>query len=256
MKVCSKNKARGRAAAARYRALLFCSAGFLLLGGLFWAFTGTSLCEIRRISIHGVKYGIPEDLLLESGIQRGVNIFSDLGAFELALRGHPLIKEAHFERKPPQALSIHVEEREPFVLLKTKRPIPMSLDGVIIPEERIGVDLDLPLLTIEGALGNFKNSVNAGLSFLSDLRDQAPYLLPLVSELVVRDGEPAAMYLRFPRARVLIGSRFTRISCGLLVGVIKTLGKEEGFFEIDLRFPNQAVLRMIGEEEPSKPRAI
>jgi hypothetical protein len=236
--------------------LLLASAGVLLLGGLAWVFTCTSLCGIERINIHGVKYGVPEDMLLESGIKRGVNIFSDLGGFERALRAHPLVKSARFERKPPRALSIHIEEREPFVLLKTKRPVPLSIDGLIVPSERIGVELELPLLTIEGEIGGFRSSVDAGLHFLSEMRNEAPCLLPLVSELVVRDGEPVEMYLRSPRARVLIGSGSLKPACGLLLGVVKVLAKEEGFFEIDLRFRNQAVLRILGDEGSSRPRAI
>lgn len=252
----SKNKTRARFSPRGCRVIFLVSLVLLTLGAFFWAFTRTSLCGIQRISIHGVKYGIPEDMLSESGIRRGVNIFSDLSGFQSALESHPLIMRACFERRPPRALSISIEEREPFVLLKTKRPIPMSLDGVVIPMERIGIDLDLPLLTIEGALGNFKMSVDAGLAFLGGMRDSAASLFPLVSELVVRDGKPTLMYLRFPRARVLVGNNLSRSACGLLAGVVKALGKEEGFFEIDLRFHDQAILRVPGEEGSSKPQAI
>jgi hypothetical protein len=217
-----------------------------------WVFLNTTLCEVQRISIHGIRYGYPEDMLLESGIEAGINVFSSLSSFEESLTRHPLVQEAVIERHPPRSICIKVEEREPFAYLNQLKPVPVCREGKVLPEDRIAVELDLPLLTVEGDEKTSRRGLDEGLSFLSFLMDDSPALYAHVSELVVREGKPVIIYLRTPRARILLGDQFTRVSSNLLSGVLKNLEKVDGFYEVDLRFRDQAVVRQFGEgDQPS-----
>jgi hypothetical protein len=220
-------------------------------------FLKTSVCDVQRISVYGVQYGFPEDLLLESGIEEGINIFSDMSAFEASLGDHPLVSEVWIERRPPRALFIRVEEREPFVYLNGIEPILVARDGTILSRDRIAIELDLPLLTLDNENNEDGGSLLTGLRFLSNIKAHSPALYTHVSELVMRDGRPAFLYLRTPRVRVLLGDSFTLASTNLLVGVLSTLEKSEDFFEVDLRFKGQAVVRSFGVDvSPTLYKAI
>ena len=213
---------------------------------LSWVFRNTSLCEVRRITIQGVRYGMPEEMLQTAGITTGMNLFSDLSALEKSLSTHPLVRDVSFERRPPRSLFIRIEEREPFVFLSRQEPVPLSRDGRILPEDRIARDLDLPLLTIEGSEGDFQSGQTAGIRFLSHLEESVPSLLARVSELIVKDGRPALLFIGNPRTRVVLGEQFSRIHSNLLTSALTNLENAHGFYEIDLRFKNQAVVRQIG----------
>jgi cell division protein FtsQ len=208
---------------------------------------------VQRISIHGVRYGSPEDLMVEAGIDRGVNIFSDLTAFEESLRQHPLVRDVHFERRPPRSILIRVEEREPFAILAAKRPVPVARDGTTLPRERIAVDLDVPLLTVRGLEEGEepdRERVRDGLAYLASIKRDTPELAAHVSELVVGEGGPEVLYLRTPRARVILGGEWNEIVSGLLSGVAGHLEPTQGLYEIDLRFARQAIVReRVGEGE-------
>lgn len=222
---------------------------------LVFIFLTTSLCEVQRISIHGVRYGSPEDLMVEAGIERGVNIFSDLTSFEESLRHHPLVRDVHFERRPPRSILIRLEEREPFAILAAKRPVPVARDGTTLPRERIAVDLDLPLLTVRGVEEGeeeYGKKVREGLAYLASIEKDAPELAAHVSELVVGERGPETLYLRTPRARVLLGGEWNGIVSGLLRGVAGNLEPTQGLYEIDLRFARQAIVRerVGGGEQP------
>jgi hypothetical protein len=242
---------------ARRRRVLFLAATVLVpVPVLAFLFLSTSLCEVQRISIHGVRYGSPEDLMVEAGIEEGVNIFSDLTSFEESLREQPLVREAHFERRPPHSILISVEEREPFAILAMKRTVPVTRDGVLIPREQIAVDLDLPLLTLTGLDGEgtavFEDRMREGLALLAAMERDTPELEAQVSELVVDDQGPSVLYLRSPRARVVLGKEWNPVVSGLLSGVVGCLEPTAGVYEIDLRFARQAVVRERGggEERP------
>ncbi|MFQ6103107.1 MAG: cell division protein FtsQ/DivIB [Candidatus Glassbacteria bacterium] len=242
-----RRRVRGKSKRSRSLYILLFTAA-MSAGALSWVFLNTSLCEVQRIHIHGVNFGYPEDLLLESGIEAGINIFSNLSRYEHLLSAHPLVVEAHIDRHPPRTLSVRVEEREPFAFIKLTKPVPVSRNGILLPEDRIAVELDLPLLTIEGGGGVSQGAVMKGLGFLSRLEAASPALFNLVSELLVKDSVPSILYLRSPKARVLLGDRFTLLSSRLLTGVLTELGRDDGFYEIDLRFNNQAVVRQLGED--------
>jgi len=213
---------------------------------LSWVFRNTSLCEVRRITIQGVRYGMPEEMLQTAGITSGMNIFSDLSAFEKSLSNHPLVRKVSFERRPPRSLLIRIEERVPFVFLNRSEPVPLSRDGRMLPEDRIAEDLDLPVLTIEGSEDDFQSGKMSGIRFLSDLEETAPSLYCRISELIVRNGRPALLFTGTPRTRVLLGERFSRISSNLLATALTHLENANGLYEIDLRFKNQAVIRQVG----------
>jgi hypothetical protein len=221
-------------------------AALLLVPVLSWIFLKTPLCNVQKICVYGIKYGYPEDVLLESGIEEGINIFSDMSAFERSLGDHPLVREAQILRRPPRALFIKIDEREPFAYLNQGKPVLVSKDGTFLPQDRIAVELDLPLITVIKDENEQLVATSEGLRFLSRLRDDAPALYTHVSELVMREGRPEALYLRTPPTRVLLDLRFTRVSLNLLVGVLASLENEEGFFEVDLRFKDQAVVRSFG----------
>jgi hypothetical protein len=213
---------------------------------LAWLFLNTSLCGVERINMQGVRYGIPEDMLLESGIKAGVNLFSDLSTFEKSLAKHPLVREVRFERRPPRTLFIRVEERVPFVFLNQAEPVPLSEEGVLLPEDRIAGELDLPLLTLDGDEASRARGQSEGLQFLSHLKIESPALFDRLSELVVINGNPAMLFVRMPRARIQLGERFTRISARLLSSALAGLKGDDGYFEIDLRFRDQAIVRYMG----------
>jgi len=228
--------------------LLLIAAVIVWIPVLSWIFLTTSLCDVQRISVYGIRYGYPEDVLMESGIEEGINIFSDMTAFEKSLRDHPLVQEAKIERRPPRALFIKVREREPFAYLKQAKPVLVSRDGTVLPEDRIAVELDLPLITVIQDEDEYLDMMMEGLRFLSGFRDDAPALYTHISELVVHRGRPEVLYLRTPPTRVLLGPEFTRVSQNLLAGVLASLESDEGFFEVDLRFRDQAVVRSLGEK--------
>ncbi len=132
--------------------LLFLAVVFLLsylavvqLRHLFFA---TSYFELRKIEIHGVKTLKEEDVLRLANVAPGHNVLS-LNKDEVQSRilVHPMVRKAQIELSGLYTLKIAIEERVPYVYVKSGAQFfEISDDGTVLAVEDVG-SRDLPIIT-------------------------------------------------------------------------------------------------------------
>lgn len=109
---------------------------------------GSPFFEIKRIHVEGNNFYSSEKILLDSGIEPGVNIFKvNLANAAKKLNTLSMLKDVHITRVLPSQILITVTERKPLALLPAAgRFIIVDAEGVCCREGKIG-ETGLPLIT-------------------------------------------------------------------------------------------------------------
>ncbi len=115
--------------------------------------TRSSYFLVSSVEIQGTKRLTREQVLELSGIHTGYNIFSlDLGKISRRLASQPWIRSARVERRLPDAMVIHVEERQPVALARIgERLFLVDSDGTCFKYVHGSEGFSAPVITgIEG----------------------------------------------------------------------------------------------------------
>jgi cell division protein FtsQ len=193
-------------------ALLLCGAlGLGVAGGLqaHAALADSSSFRVDALEVRGLRLLTGEAVLAVSGVEVGDGLF-DVDLDDVARRLERLVwvRSARVERKPPDRLVVHLEERHRTVWVDWQGLLyGIDRDGVLLPPDRLtteGIDdLDLPVLRVRGLVEG--DSVAAGmtvtdsttlrlLAWVHEAVDRAPDLTPEISQVAALDG--SALQLR------------------------------------------------------------
>jgi cell division protein FtsQ len=208
-----------------------------------------ALFEANRIEVVGTRLLAPHEVVAASGIRIGASVWTDPGAWEAALRRHPVIATATVERRMPGTLRIRITEKRPaaFVAAGTLRPA--TALGEILPVDPARVPIDLP---IAGTAPDTARRVRdpATLRLLAEagrLAEADPALMARVSELRMDRGGAIHLILAAPRTEVLLMPGASPARLTQLRAALDDVGRRApagGGATVDARFADQVVVRL------------
>jgi len=105
--------------------------------------------NITAVTVQGTEQISPDEVMLLTGIQPGLNIFS-LRAAEVikAATGHPWIRHIEMIRRLPGQVILKVTERQPFLLVPYRTSfLEIAEDGVVLAVRPTLSGQALPLVT-------------------------------------------------------------------------------------------------------------
>lgn len=212
-------------------------------------FRGVDGFRVERVVIEGTHYLAPREVLRASGITGASNVFDDPAPWRRALLRDPLVRSVRVERELPSTLVLDVEETQPVALARTPELKPVDAHGAVLPVRSMGVELDLPVLTVDSRVGKDGRLEDARalrlVSTLARVRALEPDLAAMVSEaapygdavrLALRNPLGAAVLVtEDPDARPLQELRLT-------LDDLAQRGEIDRVRRIDARFPEQVVV--------------
>lgn len=112
--------------------------------------------RVQALEIRGLRLLTGEQVLDSSGVEVGDGLFDvDLDAMARRLHGLVWVRSARVERKPPDRLVVHLEERRRVLWMEWRsQQHGLDAEGVLLPPERLATegisDLNLPVLRVGG----------------------------------------------------------------------------------------------------------
>ncbi len=244
------------AASAGERVVRFLAAIVFLCGVV--SFTGSSVFDIRSISVAGNRAVAASDILARAGVRTGTSVFT-VNAYPIRerLRQDPRIAAVSVGVAFPDRVYITVSERAPSVALRVPEGyVLLGADGVAISPGSPGalpalmVDrLDPEAVQVGTVVPSPDARLGAGLvgSLPNDLRpdvaalrvDQAGEVILYTRDgIAVRAGAPDGIHDRLARAADVLAA-------------VRSRGMRVEY--VDLRFPGSVVVKPVGAP-PGKPR--
>jgi hypothetical protein len=207
---------------------------------------------VREVRVVGAEVAHPGVLVAEAGlVGKRLHFWSRLDDhLDLVLRD-PLIVEASFERRLPNRLTLVVVERQPVALLGLERLTPVDGAGRVLPVSAFHGGWDVPVMTIDWPTEDvvLDGRVQVGpirwaLDWLGEVELAMPTLYQEISTVEL-DGD-GTVRLRLTRSECTVlldqNTPFERLA--LVDDVLRDLAeKGETFFQLDLRFEDQIVVR-------------
>lgn len=221
------------------------TAGTQLFHGLARELSDIGL-RVDEIYLHGRRYESSTAISQALGIERGEPILSvDLGDARRRLEKLPWVRIASVKRELPGAIRVRIVERRPLALWQRRNELVLVDDhGVIVT--RRNLERFPNLLVIVG------DDAPAHATSLLSMLAHAPVLKERVNA-AVRVGERRwnirmdnGVYVRLPEKDALAAwTRFARLEQqhGLL---------KQDLLSIDLRIPDQLIVRTRGGRPPSE----
>jgi cell division protein FtsQ len=207
--------------------------------------------RVTEVDITGLETLERGQVLALMDLTGETSVWDDTELWEARLLAHPLLKEAHVERRIPGTLVVSLVERRPVALAPTPTLEPVDGDGVLLPLDPAESRMDLPLVevrrTLPPGVRRLAGWERALVAEVARLSAADPGFFQLVSEvawggdgrtMVVRLGEPSVTFL------VAAGSSAARLQEGLTV-LGDVLDRDPGGVPavIDLRYADQVVVR-------------
>ena len=235
--------------------LLVVALGGALVSGGRWLLTAPPF-SVARIEVAGQNRLSAGVVVAASGLAPGQNLFRlDARRAVAAVEALPLVRRAEVVRAFPNRVTLHVEERRPFILVHSGGHHGagglhwVDEQGVSIGPETQAVALDAPIVSglgpadVAAAGRTPSDRVAAGVALIRMLmRAQSP-LLKEISEVDVSRLEGPALYL-LDGVEVRLGRDDWDDRLGRLEGVLAQLrASGQRATSIDLRFRDQVVLR-------------
>ena len=250
-----------RTASGRRRLVM--AAAALVSLALAWGFwqaqqTATTSPQFRvaALEVRGLRLLTGEEVLQHSGVLVGDGLFEvDLDAVAGRLNRLVWVRSARVERKPPDRLIVHLEERRRVAWIEWRqRQHGIDADGVLLPADRLSTegiaDLDLPVLRVP-LLGDSlvvgqivaDSSVQRLLAWWTLARQSEPQLARDISQFEAYEED--ALLLRLVADNLEVRLPFGRVQERLstLREVLGRVYREcPNPVYIDLRFTGQAVI--------------
>lgn len=237
------------------RALLLATAVLAGAGAAtFRAWGPPVLREVRwfdatRVEVVGARLMAPYEVVAASGVRIGASVWTEPGAWEDALRRHPVVADARVERRLPGTLRIVVTEKRPAALVAAGALRPATAAGELLPVDPSRVPVDLPLA---GTAPDTARRVTdaATLRLLAEaarLAEADPVLMAGVSELAAGPGGSVRLVLAAPRAEVLLAAGAAEPGLTQLRAALDDVGRRlppGGLARVDARYRDQVVVRL------------
>ncbi len=218
--------------------------------------TASSQFRVAALEVRGLRLLTGDEVLQQSGVVVGDGLFDiDLDAVAERLNHLVWVRAARVERKPPDRLIVHLEERRRVAWIEYhQRQHGIDVDGVLLPPNRLlseGIaDLDLPVLRVPVpgdslVVGQVvaDSSVQRLLAWWSQAREVAPELVGDISEFETYDND--ALVLRLVADNLEVRLPFGRVR-ERLATLREVLGRVYSECPnpvyVDLRFAGQAVV--------------
>ncbi len=205
---------------------------------------------VAAVEVTGQSRMTQEEIEAAAGISPGMNLFTlDTRAVVARLEALPLIRRAEVIRHVPDRVTVVVEERRPFTLVRAGTLRWIDEHGVDLGAEPRAVVVAAPLLgglgadELGGRRGGPSDRALLGISLVRLLlRSEGP-LLTRLSEIDVSRAEGPVLYT-VDGVEVRLGKDDWEARLGRLQGVLAQLGASgETVTSIDLRFRDQVVLK-------------
>ena len=207
--------------------------------------------EVRRVEISGTRLVAPHQALAASGVERGRNLWAELGEVEAALSAHPAIEGAVVRRRLPHTLRIRIEEKRPIAYVEAGALSPVTSRGEILPVEP--ARLDLPV--IRGDWSKATPALRGALLAETErLARTDPALLAHVSEIRGVGKTLEHLVLTHSLAEITLPVGVTPERLAQLRAVLEDLERrlpaavaEDGpasSARVDLRYEEQIVVRL------------
>ena len=208
--------------------------------------------RITDVEITGLESLERGDVLALLAVTHESSVWTPTDTWERRLVAHPLLKEAHVERRMPGTLVVELVERRPVALAPTPTLEPVDRDGVRLPLDPAERRMDLPVLETTGMPAPGARLLPARdrrlAAEVARLMEADTAFLQMVSEVSMRDDKTIVARWSEPRVEFLLtpGAPARRLREGLAV-LSDALGRDPSQVptEIDLRFADQVVVRRI-----------
>lgn len=221
--------------------------------------------RVVALEVRGLRLLTGQEVLQSSGVQVGDGQFDvDLDAVARRLDSLVWVRTARVERKPPDRLVVHLEERRRVAWIEWhSRQHGLDADGVLLPPERLlteGIaDLDLPVFVVP-TLGDSlvvgqvvaDSTVHRLLEWWKLAHIVAPRLVGDISQVEPYDDD--ALMLRLVADNLEVRLPYGQVQERLST-LREVLGRVYGECPnpayVDLRFDGQAV---VGRQSSAKTR--
>ena len=145
---------------------------------------------VQEVDVAGVHRLSPLEICRVSGLTPGISVF-DIDVREVAKRveSMPRVLWAEVEKKPPNHVTITVEEREPVAVVRTKQPVEIDRFGVVLGPP-VGKEPIIALPEISGK--------NIPADFVAGAAVKLPVILEAIAlcELLVETGSAQVLGVR------------------------------------------------------------
>ena len=110
--------------------------------------TQSSYFEASQLTISGHELLNDQDVIDQTGLSTGVNIFSvNLTTTRKLLLAHPWVAEAEVSRDIPSGISVRIQEHEPLAIIDIKRKFLLNTRGEIFKEWTPADPVNLPIVS-------------------------------------------------------------------------------------------------------------
>ncbi len=209
-----------------------------LIGSPWWgprALSQLDYFHVRRVSIEGLRYARPGELLALLRVDTTQSVWQALPPLAARALTHPLVLEAEVVRQLPGTVIVRVVERTPVALAPVEALLqPLDASAHVLPIDLTKVQLDVPILaTPDSAL----------LRVLDALRQYAAPLYARVSD-AQRVGSDELTFT-LGSLRIRSGSDVTVARFRDILPVEADLARNHlRALELDLRFRDQVIARL------------
>jgi hypothetical protein len=154
---------------------------------------------VQHVEVIGARYLTAEAAVEAGGIGRDANIFDDPAPWLESLRRHPLVLEAHVQRRLPATLVIRLLETTPVAFARTPEIRAIDELARVLPADPAAEGMDLPVLAFESRVSGdgvaADPQTQAAAAFVGRLFRHEPGLLGWISEIGMR-GDAVRLVLR------------------------------------------------------------
>ncbi|MDA0334001.1 MAG: FtsQ-type POTRA domain-containing protein [bacterium] len=218
--------------------------------------TASSQFRVATLEVRGLRLLTGGEVLQQSGVLVGDGLFDiDLDAVAERLNRLVWVRAARVERKPPDRLIVHLEERRRVAWIEYRqRQHGIDVDGVLLPPDRLSsegiADLDLPVMRVplpgdSLVVGQVvaDNSVQRLLAWWSQAREVAPELVGDISQFETYDNDALVLRLVADNLEIRLPFGQVRERLATLREVLGRVYSEcPNPVYVDLRFAGQAVV--------------
>jgi cell division protein FtsQ len=212
--------------------------------------------RVAALEVRGLRLLSGEEILAASGVRVGDRLFDvDVDGVAQRLDSLVWVRSARVERKPPDRLVVHLEERRRVAWLEWRtRPYGIDADGVLLPADRLPtegiVELDLPVLRVPGLSDSLQlgevvtdSSVTRLLNWWAQVEQVAPGLASEISQVEPFEADALRLRLVADNLEVRLPyDRQARRLATLREVLHRVYGDCPNPAYVDLRFDGQAVV--------------
>lgn len=202
--------------------------------------------HIRIVEIEGNKYLHADTIVRLAGIDTTTNLFDPMSDWLEKLEAHPLIESVKARRRLPGTLILRLREREPIAWVVGSRLFAVDSTGSVLPILPGVTEVDLPIILTDESERNDSTSWLAVVKVLSTIHMLAPDLYVQLTE--AKNARPGVgISLRDRPYEILLPTTVDDLGLERLqsiLGIVREQGVDGRLTVIDLRYSNQAILRL------------